>query len=112
MANGNGGDFNPLSALPAWARALITLILQHGVSALIALFFVWFMATKLLINQEQILNEVREHRADTLLAGQSMTDFAAGQQSMQRVLVQLQLQTCLNTAETNADKQDCAKAMR
>ena len=110
MANGNGD--NVLSALPPWIRAVLTILLQQGVAVAIAIFLVWFLSQRLLTNQELILTEVRTHRADAALAGRAMTEFADGQQDMQRALVLLQLQTCLNTATDNEQRRECAKAAR
>lgn len=111
MANGNG-DLNPFGSLPPWLRGLLTILLQQGVAVAIAIFLVWWISTRVLVNQDLILSEIRSHRVDTALAGKTMTDFAMGQQEMQRSLVMLQLQTCLNTASDNQQRQECAKAAR
>lgn len=109
MAN---GDNTPLAALPPWLRAVLSLLLQQGVAVAIAIFLVWWISARVLVNQETMLHEIRAHRQDTALAGKVMTDFAAGQQDTQRTLVLLQLQTCLNTAADNDQRRECAKAVR
>ena len=105
-------DGDILSALPGWLRAVLTLLLQQGAAVAIAIFLVWWMSTRVIVNQEEILTEIRNHRQESALAGRMMSDFANSQEDTQRTLVMLQLQTCLNTAQDNSQRRDCAKAAR
>lgn len=113
MANGTSSNgSSDLSGLPTWLRSVITILIQHGVAVAIAVFLVWWISTKVVTNQEHILSEIQDHRRDAALTRQTMTDFAVGQRETQRTLVLLQLQTCLNTATDNTQRQECARAAR
>lgn len=96
--------------IPTWAKSVLALVLQHGAAVAIALFLVWWMSQRIIVNQDSILSEIRAHRVDTALAGKIMTDFARDQDAAQKVLVLLQLQTCVNTASTDTQRRDCVRA--
>jgi hypothetical protein len=105
MANGNGNS----DGLPAWARSLVTLILQHGVAAAVALFLVYWMSARLTRQLESIEVKVDTHVEQAAIAGKSMTAFADTQRETTREMLSILRQMCINTSKTDTQRKECVQ---
>lgn len=108
MANA-GGPMDLNGALPPWLRSVLTIVLQHGVSAAIALWFVWFISQQMTADLRQMAHELRQHDARAQLAGRAMVEFAADQQKHTEAIIYLMRQTCINTARSYDQRRECSR---
>jgi hypothetical protein len=103
MANGNG------NGLPTWARSLLTIILQHGVAAAVALFLVYWMSARLTNQLDSLEVKVDQHIGKTALAARTMTAFADTQAQQTREMLNVMRQLCINTSKTGWQLKECVQ---
>jgi hypothetical protein len=102
--NGNG-----LSGLPPWARALATLVFQHGVSAAIALALLYIVTQRLMTDVRDLQTELRAHAAVTSATSSAFSTFSGVHADDSRALIVLMRRICINTARSDQQRQECVR---
>lgn len=91
--------------IPVWLKGLLTIILQHGVAALLLTFLVWFISQRIVIQLEQIQRDIINHQEETYTAKSKMEKFVVDYTEFQKTMIFLQRQTCFNAAGNNRENQ-------